>query len=260
MASLISVQDAIDELASDPLRHLVLLKHLLAFPEHVRVHRTSGAAGTAMLVALETAANAYDRQTYPGATVAALISSDHPELTAALLAHLPRGVGIVFKLGSAADLAPVAAQFAVTRRTAFLSFTAAGGCAPSTDVLVSAVPDEAAFRLFAEQGHERGWLEPLLVDGRAFACLFAQSGRTVAGCFAFENYGRVWEVGGVVTDPAYRRQGFAERVVRTALAELHGRGLAPRYQVEEHNMPSIALARSVGLAPFLTIVHYAHRC
>jgi hypothetical protein len=36
--------------------------------------------------------------------------------------------------------------------------------------------------------------------------------------------------------------------------------LAPRYQVEADNEASIALARSVGLAPFVTIVHFAHAC
>jgi hypothetical protein len=35
MTPLTSVQDAIDELARDPLRHIVLLKQLLAYPEHV---------------------------------------------------------------------------------------------------------------------------------------------------------------------------------------------------------------------------------
>jgi hypothetical protein len=45
-------------------------------------------------------------------------------------------------------------------------------------------------------------------------------------------------------------------VVRTALAELGKRGLKPHYQVEENNAASIALARSVGLAPFLTMTHY----
>jgi hypothetical protein len=44
------------------------------------------------------------------------------------------------------------------------------------------------------------------------------------------------------------------------LAALAARKLTPRYQVEEHNTASIALARSVGLRPFLTLVHYAHRC
>ena len=35
MTPLTSVQDAIDELARDPLRHIVLLKQLLAYPKHV---------------------------------------------------------------------------------------------------------------------------------------------------------------------------------------------------------------------------------
>jgi hypothetical protein len=54
--------------------------------------------------------------------------------------------------------------------------------------------------------------------------------------------------------------GFGARVVRTAIVQLTGRGLAPRYQVEEHNDESIGLARSIGLIPFLTIVHYVHEC
>jgi ribosomal protein S18 acetylase RimI-like enzyme len=66
----------------------------------------------------------------------------------------------------------------------------------------------------------------------------------------------MWEVGGVVTAPGHRRKGLGARVVRTALSEVGRRGLKPRYQVEEHNVASIALARSVGLAPFLTIAHY----
>jgi hypothetical protein len=67
-------------------------------------------------------------------------------------------------------------------------------------------------------------------------------------------------VGGVVTALSHRRRGLAARVVRSALAELSERALIPRYQVEAHNKASIGLARSVGLAPFLTIVHYAHDC
>ncbi|MGH2625073.1 MAG: GNAT family N-acetyltransferase, partial [Anaerolineales bacterium] len=68
------------------------------------------------------------------------------------------------------------------------------------------------------------------------------------------------EVGGVTTAPAHRRRGLGARVVRMAIAELAHRGLRPRYQAEEHNMASIRLARSAGLTPFLTVVHYAHNC
>lgn len=261
-----ALQAVIDELARDPLRNLVLLKQLLAHPDHVRVHRATGQRGTATLVVLDVAASPYDRQAYPKAALAAFIASDHPDLTAALLSHLPApgtsSGGIVFKLSSAADLAPVAARYLVERRTAFVSFTTseASGVAPAPGVDVTSAPGEEALCLFEQQGHDRTWLRPLLESGKAFACVAKDGGETLAACIAFESHGPMWEVGGVVTAPAHRRQGHGARVVRTALAEFGRCGLVPRYQVEEHNAASIALARSAGLAPFLTITHYAHAC
>jgi GNAT superfamily N-acetyltransferase len=234
MTPLTAVQDVIDELARDPLRHIVLLKHLLAYPEHVKIHRVTSSEGAATLVALDTSVSPYDRQAYPKAAVSAFVSSDHPELTASLMSHVPRGVGIVFKLSSEADLSPVNAHFPVARRTAFVSFTSAGapdgGFEPSLGIRVTSAPGDAAFRLFEAQGHGRTWLEPRLRSGRAFACVAERDGDTLSACLAFENHGPVWEVGGVVTAPSHRREGFGTRAVRTALAELAGRGLAPRYQ------------------------------
>ncbi len=256
----ISVREAIDDLARDPLRNIVLLKQLLAYPGHVNAYRAIDAGGTAILVALQTLASRYDRDAYPRASVAAFISGGRPALTASLMAHVPRGVGIVFKLACEADLAGVQAHFTVSRRTAFVSFTSARRSRPDADVAITTAPDDAALALVATQGHDRAWLEPLLAGGRAFACVLASEGSPRAACIAYENYGQVWEVGGVVTAAAHRRRGLGARVVGTALAELARRRLAPRYQVEEHNEASIGLARSVGLAPFLTITHYAHRC
>ena len=237
--------------------YIVLLKQLLAYPEHAKVHRVSGAAGVATLVVLDTSVSAYDRLAYPKASIAAFIASDHPDLTALLMPRVPRGVGIVFKLASEAHLAPIRAHFPVTRRTAFVSFTSVDAIEPDAGVRVTSVLEDAAFRLFAERDHDRAWLEPLLKKGKVFACVFDRDGETLSACFAFENYGPVWEVGGVVTASAHRRGGLGACVVRTALAELACRGLAPRYQVEEHNTAPIALARLVGLAPFVTITHYA---
>jgi RimJ/RimL family protein N-acetyltransferase len=255
----IPVADAIAVLASAPLRNMVLLKQLMAYPAHVRVHRATGAEGGATLVALDTAASAYDREAYPQARLAAFIASDHPHLTASLLPALPRGTGIVFKLASEADLEPVAASFAVARHTAFLSFTANGARQPAPDVGITTAPGDAAFRMLEQQGHARAWLEPLLQDGKAFAATLARDGAPLAVCIAYEIYASIWEVGGLVTDAAHRRQGHGARVVRAVLAELSRRGLTPRYQAEEHNAASIALARSVGLERFLTLTHYLHR-
>ena len=255
-----SLDEVIDALAREPLRNVVLLKQLLAYRGRAVAHQVRSALGAATLVALDTSVSAYDRQAYPGAVVAAFVASDHPDLTAALLPHLPRGVGIVFKLSREADLAPVAAQFRVERRTAFVSFTSAAPPEPAPGVRVTSAPGDTAFALFETQGHH-----PCLARAatRRRQCLRLRPRarpRGRLGVLRLRDHRPVWEVGGVVTAPEHRRKGLGARVVRTALAELSRRGLAPRYQVEEHNAASIDLARSVGLAPFLTITHYAHRC
>jgi GNAT superfamily N-acetyltransferase len=256
MTFAISTESAIEELARDPLRYVVLLKQLLAYPDHVKAFRVADASKTAILLALKASASAYDRLTYPEAEVVAFISSDHPDLTAALLLCLPRNVGVVFKLSREADLRPVELKISVMRRTAFVSFTSDGAGEPDAEARVTAAPGDAAFRMFETQGHEQAWVHSVLGTDRAFACVLEEGGDVASVCLVYENWRSVWEVGGVVTDPAHRRKGFGARVVRTALAEIAMRGLKPRYQVEEHNAASIALARSVGLAPFLTITHY----
>ena len=147
-----TVEDAFSALAREPLRHIVLLKQLLAYPEHVKVHRVSGAAGAATLVALDTSVSAYGRQAYPKASVAAFIASDHPDLTSLLMPHVPRGVGIVFKLASEADRA---------RPAHFPSRGGRRSCRSRRPARSSPTPASA------ERGHDRSWIEPLLHDGQS---------------------------------------------------------------------------------------------
>ncbi|MDR6288495.1 MULTISPECIES: GNAT family N-acetyltransferase [Inquilinus] len=250
--------DAIVVLARDPLRHIVLLKHIVAHPDDVQVHQLWDRAAAATLVLLATAANSYDRQAYPAAQVAALISSDHPDLTGALLDLVPRDVGVVFKLSSDADRDAVAARFPIEPTTRYLSFTTAAPFRRDDQVELTVTPGDAMLDLFETQGHDRGWLRDLLRSGRAFVAALQRDGQLLAACFAFENHGPVWEVGGVCTPPAFRRQGHAARVVRTALAELASRRLVARYQVHHENAPSIRLADSLGLRRFLTLTHFLH--
>lgn len=253
------MRGVIEALERDPLRNIVLLKHLEAFPDHTTLHRVERGGQAATLVLLDVAASAYDRRTYPSARHAALISSDDPGLTREALAAVPRGDGVVFKLSSEHDHAVVAGEFApLQRTTSVLSFTAASSYGPDARVRVSTTPTDAMYAAFGSQKHDKAWLEPLLQSGRAFTCAIERDGAPLSVCFAFENHKRIWEIGGVCTPADARGRGYASSVVRTALAELAGRGLVARYQVHDDNVPSIRLAEAIGLRRFLEITHFLH--
>lgn len=177
------MDDVIETLARDPLRNIVLLKHLEAFPEVTQAHQVRSMAGTATLVLLSTAASAYDQQTYPAAEFVVLISSDHPAATADLLLHVPRGTGLVFKLMNEGDRAVVGSVFPLQRATSFLSFTAASAFSPDANARITIRPDDATLGLFEAQGHARDWLWPLLDSGRAFASVLEREGRGAGRVF-----------------------------------------------------------------------------
>lgn len=252
------VNEAVARLEREPLRNVVLLKHIEAFREHVSVVHVSTGQTAATLVLLDTSASAYDRETYPEAAFAAIISSDAPDLTRRLIGSLPRQHRVVFKLSSDADRDVVAEHFPLSRATSFLSFTAGESVDFVTDdeTSITNSASGAMLDLFEAQAHSREWLCPLLSSGHAFACVLEQDREPRSVCLAFQNHRQVWEVGGVVTPMRYRGQGLASRVVRSALAELQRRGLVPRYQVNEDNLPSIRLATSIGLRQFLQLTHF----
>lgn len=250
--------EVVDRLERRPLRNIVLLKHIEAFREHVSVAQVCDGPDTATLVLLDTTGSPYDRETYPQAALAALISSDHPCLTRRLLGSVPAERTIVFKLASDGDRDVVGERFPLSRATSFFSFTGGERAAYVADeqVPVSTSVSDSVLRLFESQEHPRDWLLPLMASGRAFACALEIDGEPRSACLAFENHRQIWEVGGVVTPTPHRGQGFAARVVRTALAELQRRRLVARYQVNEDNLPSIRLATSVGLRQFLQLTHF----
>ncbi|MCA0419157.1 MAG: GNAT family N-acetyltransferase [Proteobacteria bacterium] len=258
---MIAVRDRneiIERLGTDPLANVVLLKHLQAFPRHTQAIQQRSPAGTATLVLLDTAASDYDRKTYPTAAHAALIRSDDAALTEALLSELPADSGIVFKLCSAADRNVVHRRYPLTRKTSFLSFTSPERTSSREGVTVADSATDAMYALYRMQDHERDWLSPLLASGRAFTCAIGSDEEPLSVCLAFESYGSVWEIGGVVTRPDQRGRGLGSRVVCAALDELARRGLMARYQVHENNAASIRLAEALGMKPLLRLTHYLH--
>uniref|UniRef100_A0A9E8A198 N-acetyltransferase domain-containing protein n=1 Tax=Bosea sp. NBC_00436 TaxID=2969620 RepID=A0A9E8A198_9HYPH len=249
----------IGDLEREPLRNVVLLKQLAAFPKYTTGYRATDHAGaTAHLVVLDAQASSYDREAYPTAASVALISSNDAAMTARVISVLSRDRGIVFKLASAVDHKVVASCFPVERKAAFHSFTAGSEFERDEDVHTGNDPSDMAISLLQGQGHPRDWLLPLLQSDKAFVCNINVGGALASVCITFESYGRVWEVGGVVTPEAFRGRGLAGRVVRTALAVLSERALIPRYQVNGDNHASLSVARKTGLQHFLTLEHYLY--
>jgi ribosomal protein S18 acetylase RimI-like enzyme len=247
------------QLERDVLGNIVLLKHIRAFPNDTNAYLVKSGQGTATLVLLDAQAGDYDRKTYPEAAHVVLLSSADPTLTRTVLTCVPRGRSIVFKLSSDEDRDIVSETYAIARRTSILSFTSKVAAFPADDqVSISKTATDQMFELFGTLDHSRDWLAPLLRADRAFACVLPSATEPRSVCFAFETYGPVWEIGGVVTSPSHRGRGLGTRVVRAAVAELKRRALLARYQVDEVNQPSIGLARAVGMTQFLTLTHYVH--
>ena len=123
------LDEIVGRLERDPLRNIVLLKQIAALRDNVSAVQLFTERSVATMVLLDTKASAYDREAYPEAAFAALISSDDPTLTRRLLASVPRRGDVVFKLAGDTDRDVVAEHFAITRATSYLSFTADGPAA-----------------------------------------------------------------------------------------------------------------------------------
>lgn len=250
-------EQALRLLRRDPLRNIVALKFLLGFAGQAEVQIRQRGDNAAVLLLVDNSQSAFDRTTYPSVGRSVIIASDDPEVTRDVLPLVPRGAAMVFKLMNGGDRDVVASVFALHRQTAFLSYTdGSGAAAVETAASIETAGSRIPFELFESQGHGATWLRELLDDDRAFVSVLMQGDVVQSACFAFHIDGPVWEIGGVYTLPHLRGQGLALQVVGAALAELHRRGCRPRYQVAEDNLASVALARSVGLRPYLEVAHY----
>ncbi len=249
----------VSRLAEAPLRNVSLLKHLFLYPRNTTPLSVTDGERSATLALLETAASPWDRATYPGCGLVAFLSSDAAELSALLLDRVPLAGGAVFKLQSETDRAVLAERTASEQTACYFSYTAERAYLLDRSVRVTTMPRDGDFALIAEQGHERAALAAQLAAGDAFFCVLddpEEPERPAAVCCVFRNHGPVFEIGGVVTRADRRRQGFARRVVATALAVLAARRLIPRYHVAATNTGSIALAEGLGLQRFLTLTHH----
>jgi hypothetical protein len=252
------IQLAISFLSTNTLRNIVLLKMLNLFPNAVECHYCEEHGGAGVLVLLPTQTFSFDRHTYPFTQYVVLLSATSQDVVYRLLAFVPRGVQLVFKLLDDADRQTVGEQFALRRATAFISYTALADqrFALSNGVRISERVDEACFALYAAQGHSREDMASYVATGSALTYTIYRDTTPIAACFSYPNFGSVHEIAGVYTIPSERRKGYARLLVEGALHTLAQRQSISRYQVHEVNQASIALAEAIGLHRFVTMEHW----
>jgi GNAT superfamily N-acetyltransferase len=252
-------------LRRDPFRHIMLLKYWQAFAADTDVRYLRDGTRAGVSLRIPTAASPYDRAVYPQTEQVVFLVAETPALAAALVDGLPRGRPTIFKLIAPGDAAAVRAAFSVNRVTAFVSLTwprdSAGGVAlrPAAEVEIAAEPAADALPLYAAQGYEADEVADYAANraGR-FYTQREPAGGLLAACLSFRNFEHIHEIGGLHTLPPARRRGLARRLVETALATLAAAGEMPRYQVDEANHASIALAQAIGLVPAVTAEHWLH--
>ncbi len=251
----------IDEVAAylkaDPFKYIVHLKMLEAYPEHLVWHAEHIGNHTGVALLLPTSVSSFDAKTYPTSDWIVLLAASVPTVADRLVQRLPRQSTLIFKLVDELSKAAVLQSFPARRVTAFVSFTARGGAfSPDAAVVVSKELDERLLPCYQANGYTLPELVHYFRQGALSFSLYAEE--PLSTCFVFRNYERIWEIGGVYTAPAHRRQGLAKKVVATAISVLLAQGKIPRYQVVETNEASLRLAEDLGLERFVTTEHYLY--
>lgn len=247
-------------LRHDTLNNILLLKILAAYSEVSRCYYLQHAGATGVLLLLPVQVSAFDRQMYPAADYIVFLTATDTGLAQALLACVPTGCNLVFKLTDRRIQAVVAERFKLKRMIAYISYTTPAGyqVAPAEGVVVRDQVDERCYEFYQRQGYGRDEVAFYFAGGQARSFTRYQADRPIAGCFTYQNYAEVHEIASVYTVPDERRQGHGRAVVGSALNSLLTRHLVPRYQVREDNQPSLCLAEAMGLKPFVTTEHWLY--
>ncbi len=240
------------------LQHIVHLKMLAAYAPQIEAHYFAGGSARGVLLLLPTAASAYDAAAYPKTQYVVLIAADTPAITAQMPAYIPTTGNLIFKFTAAQDRAVLEKSRPLRRVTSFLSYTCAGPArfCQSKQVVISHQLEEKLLPLYQQSGYEAAEIAGYFKTGPAFSLAVYEQHQPVSVGLAYQNYGRVWEIGLLYTVSPARRKGYARQIVETALSVLLANGCTPRYQMAETNLASKELAERVGLTRFLTTEHY----
>ena len=245
-------------LSSDELANLMTLKMLNLFPENCETTLFEDRSAWACLTELDVAASFWDRATYPHLSKVVLIDGDSERLLARAFAAADKD-NVVFKVHSAYLKSLLAGLPGARCVQSFLSCTRTPPDAgePDSDPAISesSVLTPDAIESFSVNGYTPEELHAYFVRGARLFNLDID-GKSVSRCFIFLNYGEIWEIAGVYTEPESRKKGYAQRLVRHAVLAIEESGGICRYQFKSDNSGSRAVARAVGLDCFLEVDHW----
>ncbi|WP_313637244.1 GNAT family N-acetyltransferase [Paenibacillus sp.] len=244
-------------LRKEPLKNVSLLKMITSFHEVMESHLVEHGDQWGVLMLLPVTAYAYDHRVYPQADYIVFMDYSNPELFPALLQLLPLEAKFVFKLQDVKYTKALSAHFSIEKVRGFFSYSTTEGqiFLKDEEVEINHLVDDRLIPLWAANHYTKDEIEDYFQSG-AFSVSIFQGDNPVSTCLAFRNEETIWEIGAVHTLESSQRNGYAKKVVRTAIQETLALGYIPRYHVLETNQASIKLAESIGLVPCVHLEHW----
>lgn len=246
-------------LREQPLRNITLLKMVTYFSQVMHCHYLERPEGRGVLLLLPAEAYAYDHRTYPEAEFIVFLEYSSPGMFAHLLPLLPKDSRLVFKLQDESYHRALSEHYELTKARGYITYTAPANLhlAPAPEAVLGELPDHRLLPLWEGNHYSLQEIQDYF-DSGAFSVSIFEGETPLTTCLAFCNEDHVWEIGAVYTASSARGRGLAHKVVQTALYHLLREDRIPRYHVLESNHASIGLAGSVGLVPFVTLVHWSN--
>ena len=155
----------------DPLKHIVQLKMLSAYPGDIKSFYITSGTSAGVLLLLPTKVSPFDAVAYPATEYVVLMAADTPAVTGLALEQIPVNRKLVFKLINRRDRAVIEQQYPLEHKATYISYTYDDNLQfiHSNDIVISDTLDTRLLPLFAENGYLRDELEPYFNSGKAMA-------------------------------------------------------------------------------------------
>jgi GNAT superfamily N-acetyltransferase len=238
---------SIAHLSGNPFDNLITLKMLSMFPNECATTLYRDESGWVCRTELSAKVSAWDRNEYPLADRIVTLNGNSPSIFGHILRHQPTDL-VVYKVHDQWSRFILGEDPQFRHANSFHSYS---DMSQTLDTAQSGVPvvqqhsqyDDEAAALFVASGYAAQDFR-FHIDRGAQWFSVREKNRIVSFCLAFQIFGKIWEIGGVLTLREYRRKGFAKAVMSAALGYLNAFKLIPRYQFHNRNSASRCLAES----------------